>query len=318
MRRPCKATLKCLRLGHVRNECAPCVQKRKNRAKSPFHQSCFQRCFGMRLQRCALAGVRHHQALLSWHAGCMLRAPMSLANVRYTKPPQDDETRNPRIGCLATDYQEARVRMMDELLRPSIRDERVLSTMSVVPRHWFVPAGFREAAYEDGALPIGRGHRAFVTAPLLAASLLQASELEGKERVLEIGTGGGYVAALLGTLVAEVYTCDLRADLVEHVKQCLKRLGIDNVQVLNTDGSRGYAPAAPFDVILVPGAIPEVPQALLSQLNRGGRLLAPVGRPRSQSMLRMRRVANGFEREDLGKCWVEPLIGAAGFSGQLL
>ncbi len=167
-------------------------------------------------------------------------------------------------------------RMVDEQLRNrGITDEKVLWAMSEIPREEFVPEDLRRAAYEDSALSIGCGQT--ISQPLVVATMTQALGLRGDERVLEIGTGSGYQAAILARLCRHLVTVELVPQLAEAAAARLRRLGFGNVEVAVGDGWNGWAPAAPYDGILVACAAPSLPASLLEQLAPGGRLVIPVG-----------------------------------------
>jgi protein-L-isoaspartate(D-aspartate) O-methyltransferase len=202
-----------------------------------------------------------------------------------------------------------RLAMVEQQLRNrGISQPRVLAAMARVPRHRFVPGSQRARAYEDRPLAIG--HQQTISQPLMVATTLSALELRGDERVLEIGTGSGYQAALLGELAASVIGIERIAELAERARAVLAELGYDNVQVLHRDGIHGCPEAAPFDAIAVAAGAQQIPQALLDQLAVGGRLVIPVGPARAQDLLLVRRTPEGLVREDLGQCMFVPLIGA--------
>lgn len=193
-----------------------------------------------------------------------------------------------------------------------VRDERVLDAFRSVPREVFVPESLAADAYADAPLPIGEGQT--ISQPFIVAVMIQALELTESSRVLEIGTGSGYAAALLGRLAAEVFTVERHASLARDARALLARLGVGNVQVRHGDGTLGWPEHAPFDAILVSAGGPESPPApLLEQLAEGGRLVVPVGSPRLQELIRLRRTSDGFVREPLGEVRFVPLIGEAGW-----
>ena len=204
--------------------------------------------------------------------------------------------------------------MITQQLRSrGIVDERVIEAMSRLPRERFVPPELQAAAYHDGALPIGYGQT--ISQPVMVAILLEAMELRGTERVLDVGTGSGYQAALLGMLARAVYSIEIVPELAERARSVIQDLGIENVVVVEGDGSIGYPQAAPYDAIVVAAAAPEVPQSLVQQLADGGRLLVPIGPvARSQVLRRVRRQGDELIHEDLGGCIFVPLIGEEGYS----
>ncbi|HEX6323734.1 MAG TPA: protein-L-isoaspartate(D-aspartate) O-methyltransferase [Vicinamibacterales bacterium] len=173
-------------------------------------------------------------------------------------------------------WSEARRRMIDEQLRSrGIRDERVLAAMGEVPRHLFVPAGNQAAAYADTPLPIGHGQT--ISQPYIVGFMTEALQVEPSHKVLEIGTGSGYQAAILGKLAGEVYTIELVPELAERARGELAAQGFANVHVRAGDGYQGWPDHAPFDRIMVTAAPEDVPQALVDQLAPGGRMVVPVG-----------------------------------------
>jgi protein-L-isoaspartate(D-aspartate) O-methyltransferase len=210
---------------------------------------------------------------------------------------------------------EIRRRLMVEhqVERRGIRDRRVLAAMRRVPREAFVPPELSDQAYADGPLPIGEGQT--ISQPYIVALMVDALGLSGGERVLEIGAGSGYAAAVLAEIAAEVTTVERHARLAEEAAARLARLGYGNVQVRIGDGSRGWPEGAPYDGIVVAAGAPEVPEALKEQLAVGGRLVIPVGRGRTlQELVRIRRLSEtGYQREELGGVRFVPLVGEEGW-----
>jgi protein-L-isoaspartate(D-aspartate) O-methyltransferase len=192
-----------------------------------------------------------------------------------------------------------------------IRDERVLSAMASVPREAFVPESERASAYADGALPIGDGQT--ISQPVVVAAMAEALQIMPTDKVLEIGAGSGYGAAILGQLASEVHTVERIAALANRAAETLGRLGYLNVRVHLSDGTLGLAAHAPFDAISVTAAAPEVPTPLLAQLADGGRLVIPVGSHHGQQMQRITRRGGQFLTEDLGAYAFVPLIGEHGW-----
>jgi protein-L-isoaspartate(D-aspartate) O-methyltransferase len=177
----------------------------------------------------------------------------------------------------------ARRRMVESQLRQrGIQDQRVLDAMLRVPRHEFVPEAYRRQAYEDHPLPIGEGQT--ISQPYIVASMLEALELASSDKVLEIGTGSGYVTALLAELAARVISVERHAALAAEAGRTLDALGYGNVKVVVGDGTQGFPAEAPYDAITVAAAAAELPQALLAQLNEGGRMIIPVGPSQSQQL----------------------------------
>lgn len=197
-----------------------------------------------------------------------------------------------------------------QLVRRGITDARVLAAFAKVPREAFVAPELRHVAYEDRPLPIGEGQT--ISQPFVVALTLEALALQGDERVLEIGTGSGYAAALLSSLAAEVFTVERIERLARRAAAKLEALGILNVHVVNADGSLGLPEYAPYEAIAVAAAAPEVPRVLREQLSYGGRLVMPVGGVRGQELVRVvREDRNGFREERLARVAFVPLIGDA-------
>lgn len=201
-----------------------------------------------------------------------------------------------------------RTRMVDVQLRARhIHDERVLTAMSETPRELFVPAQRVDEAYEDRALPIALGQT--ISQPYMVARLCELAALRGEERVLEIGTGSGYQAAILAKLAAEVISIERHPSLARQARLALRQAGIDSVQVIEGDGSLGYAAAAPYDCIVVTAGAPMPPPSLLIQLAEGGRLVIPVGPPDLQRLRVFRRQNGRFTQEEYDGCVFVPLVG---------
>jgi protein-L-isoaspartate(D-aspartate) O-methyltransferase len=209
-------------------------------------------------------------------------------------------------------YDTLRRRMVaEQLWHRGIRDQRVLEAMRVVPRHLFVPGAWRAQAYEDMPLPIG--HQQTISQPYIVALMLEALQLTGRERVLEVGAGSGYQAALLGWLARHVYTVEIVPELVQSACQLLSQLGYENVEVVAANGSLGWKAGAPYDAIIVAAASPVVPHSLVEQLQEGGRLVLPVGEFFSQVLLRVRKRRGEMVTENLGDCAFVPLVGEEGW-----
>jgi protein-L-isoaspartate(D-aspartate) O-methyltransferase len=201
-----------------------------------------------------------------------------------------------------------------QLRRRNIRDERVLQAMTRVPRHLFVPEEYRHLAYTDGPLPIG--YNQTISQPYVVALMSQVLALSGSERVLEIGTGSGYQAAVLAHLAQEVYTIERFAILAEQAGATLKSLSLENVSVHQGDGTAGLVDFAPFQAIIVTAAAPRVPQPLLEQLDEGGRLVIPVGQRGAQFLERWVRHGEKFDVEELIPVAFVPLVGKFGWSSE--
>lgn len=221
----------------------------------------------------------------------------------------DDPGRQPPS---AEHFAAARQRMVVHQLRSrGIHDERVLAAMAGVPREEFVPADVKASAYADGALPIGEGQT--ISQPVVVAFMAEAMKISPGDKVLEIGTGSGYGAAILSQLAAEVHTVERIPALADSAAQTLKRLGFTNVHVHLSDGTLGLVSQAPFDAISVTAAAREVPQPLLDQLADGGRLVIPVGSLHGQEMQRITRRGDRYGTEDFGGYAFVPLIGEHGW-----
>jgi len=203
---------------------------------------------------------------------------------------------------------EARMHMVrDQIVARGITDPRVLEAMARVPRHEFVPAAQRGEAYEDWPLPIGYGQT--ISQPYIVAFMTAALEPEPGDRVLEIGTGSGYQAAVLSCLVAEVYTVEIVDPLARRAEADLKRLGYANVKVRAGDGYRGWPEAAPFDAIIVTCAPEQVPQALVDQLREGGRMIIPVGSQwGAQELYLLRKTPTGMQRQGVLPVRFVPMV----------
>ncbi len=203
----------------------------------------------------------------------------------------------------------ARKRMVDCQIRSrGVVDTRVLAVMGAIPRSLFVPAAQREHAYEDRPLPIGHGQ--MISQPYMVAVMTELLRLEPGDRVLEVGTGSGYQAAVLSRLARRVFTIEILAPLAERARGTLQSLGFDNVVVVTGDGYRGLPDEAPFDGILVTAAPAEVPQPLLDQLALRGRLAIPVGE-RQQWLHVYVRQEQGIHSERLFKVLFVPMTGRA-------
>jgi protein-L-isoaspartate(D-aspartate) O-methyltransferase len=211
-----------------------------------------------------------------------------------------------------SDFKRERKYMVKEQLqRRDIYDQRVLGAMLRVPRHLFVPPEHQHLAYSDGPLPIGGGQT--ISQPYIVALMTQMLELSGDEKVLEVGTGSGYQAAILGSLAGEVHTIERDPDLARRSAEMLSQLGFDNLFVHVGDGSLGWSPAAPYDAILVTAAAPHAPLPLLEQLADGGRLIIPVGSAGSQFLERWERHGPDFSHEALVPVAFVPLRGKFGW-----
>jgi protein-L-isoaspartate(D-aspartate) O-methyltransferase len=193
------------------------------------------------------------------------------------------------------DFQAERRRMVDEqIARRGLHDPRLLAAFEWVPRHLFVPEEYRHHAYADGPLPIGFDQT--ISQPYIVALMTHLLDLNGSERVLEVGTGSGYQAAILSRLVAEVHTIEILPELAAQSEKILQGLGCQNVHCHLADGSLGWTVSAPYDGILATAAAPSAPQPLLDQLAQGGRLVLPVGDRSFQELEVWRREGKEFKR----------------------
>ena len=201
-----------------------------------------------------------------------------------------------------------------QLRKRGIKDERVLKAFLKVPRHKFVRPQDIWHAYEDYPLSIGYGQT--ISQPYMVAIMTELLELKGHERVLEIGTGSGYQAAILAELAKEVFSIERIPELAQKAEKVLQELGYNNVKVIVGDGSKGLPEFAPYDGIIVTAAAPKPPQPLLEQLKDGGRLVIPVGSRKLQDLLRITRIGDEFKTENFGPCLFVPLIGEEGWKAE--
>ncbi len=198
-----------------------------------------------------------------------------------------------------------------QIERRGVRDARVLSAMRAVPRHAFVPSELRSQAYEDAPLPIGAGQT--ISQPYMVAAMTAALQLAGNERVLEVGAGCGYQAAVLSKLGREIVTLEYRAELAAATSKRLAEMHYDNVHVHCGDGTLGLQEMAPFDAILVAAGAPAPPPPLLAQLAEGWRMVIPVGTLENQELQLIERKRDMFQTTVLDSCRFVPLIGAHGW-----
>jgi len=216
------------------------------------------------------------------------------------------------LSPFADDFDAQRSEMIErQLRRRGITDARVLAAMAAVRREDFVPQELRRRAYEDGPLPIGEGQT--ISQPYIVAAMTAALQLSGDQRVLEIGTGCGYQAALLSRLVKTVFTIEVRSELAATAAERLARLRFDNVHVHCGDGTLGLAEVAPFNAILVAAAAPDVPGPLRSQLAEEGRMILPVGDADNQELRLIERSGTSFQATVLEGCRFVPLVGYHGW-----
>jgi protein-L-isoaspartate(D-aspartate) O-methyltransferase len=214
-------------------------------------------------------------------------------------------------GRVADPYAAHRARLVAAVRARGITDAAVLGAVGSVARHLFVPRALEPRAYEDTALPIGNGQT--MSQPSMQARCLAALRLRGHERVLEVGTGSGYQTALLARLADQVFSIERVARLREAALQALQAAGVHNVSLLLGDGTLGWRDFAPYDAIVVAAASPEVPQPLLEQLARGGRILLPLGEKGNQVLTLVTATDGAARREPLADARFVPLLGTFGF-----
>jgi len=209
------------------------------------------------------------------------------------------------------DFERKRQQLLESLRNAGIRDERVLAVIAATPREAFIDEAQYPLAYDDRALPIDKGQS--ISQPLMVATMTQALQLRGDERVLEIGTGSGYQTALLARLARHVYSVERIQQLACQAVKRVSKLGLENVTIYIGDGSLGWPQQAPYDRIIVTAAAPEVPARLFEQLVTWGMMIIPVGRPDHQELLVVHRAPWGPEVRSLGGCLFVPLLGEAGW-----
>ncbi|MBU1171968.1 MAG: protein-L-isoaspartate(D-aspartate) O-methyltransferase [Proteobacteria bacterium] len=210
-------------------------------------------------------------------------------------------------------------RLRDEMVQAQIEargisDLLVLKAMRTVPRHLFVIEAMMDQAYMDYPLPIGEQQT--ISQPFIVAEMTQALHLSSHDRVLEIGTGSGYQAAVLGEIVSKVYTIERKHSLFVRTRRLFDQLKYYNIVTRYTDGTTGWKEESPFDAIIVTAGSPTIPEALLEQLGVGGRMVIPVGDQHSQDLMRIVRHEDGFEKESLGRCRFVKLIGEHGWGDE--
>jgi protein-L-isoaspartate(D-aspartate) O-methyltransferase len=210
------------------------------------------------------------------------------------------------------DFALARRKMVrEQLVARRIKDKRILNAMGKVPRHLFVEEGLWHQAYGDFPLPIGQGQT--ISQPYIVALMTEALHLKGDEKVLEIGTGSGYQAAILAELTTQVFSIERISSIASKARKILDELGYANILVRVSDGTYGWVDEAPFDGIIVTAGAPEIPRTLVGQLKVGGRLVIPVGGEYSQVLLKVVKKERGFKEEDLGGVRFVKLIGDHGW-----
>jgi protein-L-isoaspartate(D-aspartate) O-methyltransferase len=210
------------------------------------------------------------------------------------------------------DYVQARERMVrEQLVTRGINNPRVLRAMTKVPRHLLLESELWDQAYEDHPLPIGANQT--ISQPYMVALMAEALELKGAERVLEVGTGSGYAAAVLSQLCTEVFTVESVEALALQARILLSRLGYRNVSVLVGDGTLGWEEHAPYDAVVISAAAPCIPRPLLEQLKTPGHLVFPMGEKELQTLVRIRKDKTGIREEYLGECHFVKLTGRYGW-----
>ena len=210
------------------------------------------------------------------------------------------------------DYVEARERMVQEqLVSRGINDPRVLRAMAKVPRHLFLETELWDQAYEDHPLPIGSNQT--ISQPYMVALMAESLGLKGAERVLEVGTGSGYLAAVLSELCAEVFSVEMVQLLALKARTLLSSLGYRNVSVLMSDGTLGWDEHSPYDAVVISAAAPGIPRPLIEQLTEPGYLVFPMGEKELQTLVRIRKDRQGIREEYLGECHFVKLMGRYGW-----
>jgi len=210
-------------------------------------------------------------------------------------------------------------RKREEMVRSQIeargiRDPRVLSAFRAVPRHLFVSEALREQAYGDYPLPIG--DQQTISQPYIVAEMTQALELGRDDRVLEIGTGSGYQAAILAQIVYRVYTVERKRALYMQTRNLFDKLNYYNIVTKYADGTKGWQEESPFDAIVVTAGAPELPEVLITQLAEGGRLVVPVGNQHTQELIKICREKGDVQQTNLGGCRFVKLVGEHGWKEQ--
>lgn len=209
-------------------------------------------------------------------------------------------------------YTQERQRMVtDQIVARQIRDPRVIAAVRKIPRHLFVPEDLRNRAYNDEPLPIGNNQT--ISQPYIVALMGEALQLSGNEKVLEIGTGSGYEAAVLAELCAEVFSLELLEELATKARALLDTLGYRNIAIQVGDGTLGWKDYAPYDAIVISAAAPQIPRPLIEQLKPEGILVLPMGEEELQTLVRIRKGKGGLKEEYLGECRFVKLKGAYGW-----
>jgi protein-L-isoaspartate(D-aspartate) O-methyltransferase len=248
--------------------------------------------------KAALALLLSAAALAASAGGCSAKPAPHAGNAGQPQP---------HASASDPEYARARERMVrDQIEARGVREPRVLEAMRRVPRHLFVPEAVRSRAYEDYPLPIG--HNQTISQPFIVAWMTEALQVTPRSRVLEIGTGSGYQAAVLAEIVAEVYTIEIVAPLAESARRAFEAAGYRNVHAKQGDGYVGWPEHAPFDAVIVTAAPEQVPQPLIDQLRVGGRLVVPVGGRGIQQMTVITKGPAGVTREERMPVRFVPLV----------
>ncbi len=211
-----------------------------------------------------------------------------------------------------TDKEKRRKMVETQLIPRGIKDKNVINAMLKIPRHLFVGEDMYDRAYDDVALPIGGGQT--ISQPYMVAVMTELLKLSGVEKVLEIGTGSGYQAAILGELAKEVYTIERVAELAENAKNRIKSLGYNNIHIKAANGTLGWEEKSPFDGVIITAAAPDIPSILIEQLSYKGVIVAPVGDRHSQQLLRLRKDGEKITEDYSVPCIFVPLIGEHGWN----
>ena len=213
------------------------------------------------------------------------------------------------------DFPRARIKMVEEqVVSRGIKDLRVIEAMKKVPRHLFVEEALQGQAYSDHPLPIGE--KQTISQPYMVALMTEALQIKGKEKVLEIGAGSGYQAAILSLLADKVYSIERIRSLALRARTLLHDLECFNVEIKIFDGTFGWPDASPFDAVIVTAGSPDIPQPLIDQMIVGGRLVIPVGDASTQELVRVTKTEEGVVKEDLGGCRFVKLIGKYGWENE--
>jgi protein-L-isoaspartate(D-aspartate) O-methyltransferase len=251
--------------------------------------------------------AKYHGKPALWLAlGCVLMLPAATPVCQGPSPSQVSTV--PVIQDTDAHRKARELMVKQQIAARGVRDQRVLEAMRNVPRHLFVPPAMQPYAYRDSPLPIG--YEQTISQPYIVAFMTEALRLKPEDRVLEVGTGSGYQAAVLSKLVRQVYSIEIVEPLATEAAERLRRLGYTNVTVRPGDGYRGWPEGAPFEAIMVTAAPDHIPKPLLEQLAPGGRLILPVGE-HFQTLARIRRTAKGFKQENLLPVRFVPMTGEA-------